>query len=279
MKRSLVGLALVVLASLTFTTPAYAASPGAIFSCQATGQVGRVDPIVSPGVTSAHDHQFYGAFNVQTTETSADLRTHATSCVETGNHSAFWMPTVQEDGVTLRPGTTATGGGKHALIYYRCRHSASVCANMQTFPEDFAFVEGNSHAISAADNPAFDGGLGGYRCGTGGGTFTPTPPTTCSSGVLVVSFTFGNCLKNGVLTDEVNSVCTTGGGRPIVRIQQYFRFWVGTGTVGTITLGGVGNPSYTAHSDYFFGWIQANFENFLNQCIRANVDCGTNPNV
>ena len=64
------------------------------------------------------------------TETSAELRTHATTCVETDNRSAFWMPTVEEDGVRLLPGTTASGGGKHALVYYRCRHSA--CRSART---------------------------------------------------------------------------------------------------------------------------------------------------
>ena len=236
--------------------PANGGPGGAIFSCQATGQVANVDPIVFPGQVAEHTHQFYGASPVHMTETSAELRTHATTCVETDNRSAFWMPTVEEDGVRLLPGTTASGGGKHALVYYRCRHSASVCANMQPFPENFGHVNGNRHAMSAAENPAFRDGLGGWRCGTGGGAFSPMPPTTCSSGVLVAGVTFGNCLlPNGTLSDAVNSGCTSVGGRPILRIQQYFRFWVGIGTVGRITMGGGHLEPYQLHADYFFGWI------------------------
>jgi hypothetical protein len=269
MKRILPALALVALLS----TPALAA-PGAIFTAQHTGQVANVDPIVSPGIESAHPHIFYGANPVHMTESSAELRTHPTTFFEGDNHSAVWMPTVEEDGIRLRPGTTANGGGKHVLVYYRCRHSASVCSRMQPFPENFAHVEGNFNATSTADNPVFQNGLGGWRCGTGGGTFYPTPPTTCSSGVLVASATFGNCLVNGALTDAVNTACT---GQPVPRVQQYFRFWVGTGTVGTITLGG--NPAYTLHADYFFGWSQDGFERFLNLCIRALRDCGTNPTI
>jgi hypothetical protein len=260
--------------------PSGAEDPGAIFSCQATGQVENVDPIVSPGQVAEHTHQFYGASPVHMTETSAELRTHATTCAETDNRSAFWMPTVEEDGVRLLPGTTASGGGKHALVYYRCRHSESICANMQPFPEDFAQVNGNRHATSAAENPAFRNGRGGWRCGTGGGALLPTPPTTCSSGVLVASVTFGNCLlPDGTLSDAVNTSCTSVGGRPILRIQQYFRFWVGTGAVGRITMGGGHLEPYQLHSDYFFGWSTEAFDNFMRSCVNANRDCATNPSV
>jgi hypothetical protein len=253
---------------------------GAIFSCQATGQVANVDPIVAPGQVAEHTHQFYGASPVHMSETSSELRTHATTCVEPDNHSAFWMPTVEEDGVRLLPGTTASGGGKHALIYYRCRHSDSVCANLQPFPENFAQVNGNRHAMSAAENPAFRNGRGGWRCGTGGGELLPTPPTTCSTGVLVASVTFGNCLlPDGSLSDAVNTDCTSVGGRPILRIQQFFRFWVGTGAVGRITMGGGHLEPYQLHADYFFGWTAEAFDNFMKSCVNANRDCATNPSV
>jgi hypothetical protein len=69
------------------------------------------------------------------------------------------------------------------------------------------------------------------------------------------------------------------GGRPILRIQQYFRFWVGTGSVGRITMGGGHVEPYQLHADYFFGWSTAAFDNFMRICVNANRDCGTNPNV
>ena len=150
---------------------------------------------------------------------------------------------------------------------------------MQPFPEDFGQVSGNRHAMSAAENPALRDGLGGWRCGTGGGAFSPMPPT-CSSGVLVAGVTFGNCLlPNGTLSDAVNSGCTSVGGRPILRVQQYFRFWVGIGTVGRITMGGGHLEPYQLHADYFFGWNTAASDNFMKICVNANRDCGTDPNV
>ena len=280
MKRLLTAALALVLGASAYVAstpgPAIAARPGAIFSCQATGQEEAVDPIVSPGVSpSAHLHVFFGAGPVSSTETSATLRTKATHCVETGNHSAFWTPAVYENGVKLRPGTTATGGGKHALLYYRC--VTSPCSAVQTPPENMGLVEGNSHATTPAENPVFRNGLGGFRCGTGGGEFYPTPPTTCASGVLVLSSTFSPCVNDANVTAEPSAGKCPAGFIPIPRIQQYFRFWVGTGAVGTITLAS-GAP-VTLHTDYLFGWDRATFENFLDRCIRVNVDCGTNPNV
>jgi len=276
MKRLTVAAAALA-ALVAFPAAALAGTPGAIFTCQATGQVDAIDPIVAPGVyPSAHLHRFYGGGPVATTETTADLRTKATTCAEPGNHSAFWTPVVYEDGVALTPGTTAAGGGKHALLYYRCVFAAAVCAAMQAFPDDTRLVEGNAHATTVADNPAFRRGLGGYRCGTGGGTFSPTPPTTCPSGVLVLSVTFGACLSADATatTDPVGGTCPAGY-RPAPRIQQYFRFWIGTGAVGTVTLSS-GDP-VTLHTDYWFGWDRATFDSFMARCINANVDCGTNP--
>lgn len=262
-----------------FDGHARAARPGAIISCQATGQVDYIDPIVSPGVyPTAHRHRFYGAHPVETVETSADLRSKPTTCAVTGNHSGYWMPQVEEDGVDLNPGTTATGGGKQYLVYYRCAHTASVCADITWFPEDFGMVAGSSSAASAADNPVFDNGLGGWRCGTGGGTFYPEPPATCDSGVLVASATYGNCLfPDGSTSSAVNTNCTDHGGRPIVRLQQYFRWWVGTGAVGEITLDG--HPAYQMHADADIAWNPETSDAFLARCINANVDCGKNPSL
>lgn len=275
-------LAMFAFLALMVAAPAEAAQPGAIIQCQQTGQLEAVDPVAFPGVNpTAHRHRFYGAVGVDPLETSAELRAKPTSCVVGGNHSGYWMPQVQEDGVDLKPGTTAGGGGKHYLVYYRCLHSPTTCANMDWFPENTAFVVGNANASSAAENPLLNqtvGTLSGYRCGTGGGVFTPAPPTTCSSGVLVAAAVYGNCLMaNGTVNLLTNGQCTNAGGQPVPRLQQYFRWWVGTGPVGTITLDG--NPHWTLHADAFIAWEQATSDAFMAQCINVNMDCGTNPSL
>lgn len=270
MKRLLIVLLVAALSGL-FVGQAQGA-PGAIFTCSFSGQLDRIDPIVSPGVyPTAHFHRFAGAGPVTPTSNSASLRQQATSCVEAGNHSAYWTISPVQNGVHLGPSTT-----KHFLAYYRCRHSASVCASMQSFPEDFGQVVGNANAANASENPVFANGLGGFRCGTGGGTFYPTMPATCSS-TLVGSVTFGNCrYPDGSTSMATNSNCTgAGGGVPMPRIQMYWRFAPRDSNTSNVTLDG--HPPYQWHADVLFAWNAGTFEAFLNQCIRANVDCGTNP--
>ena len=259
-------------------------APGAIFTCQATGQIGNIDPIVSPGVPSGHPHVFYGARDLTTIETTASLRTKSTSCVESDNRSGLWLPEVREDGVLLTPGQTAIGGGKHMLIYYRCTFNAATCANIVGFADGTRFVMGNARASSPAENPELGTDVI-FKCGPGSGADLPYPPSQCDSGVLVISFRSDPCIALGAthswdhrshLVDPVRGVCPSGY-EPTMRVEQFFRFWVGTDPIGMITLGGY--PWWTAHSDYLFGWNRPAFENFTMTCVNANRDCGTNPSV
>src|SRR5215211_1130877 len=123
---------LAALIALCLAPVAQAAAPGAIFTCQFTGQLDNIDPIVSPNVyPTAHTHRFSGGGPVTPTSNTADLRSKATSCVTQGNHSGYWIISPTINGVHLGSDTS-----KHFLAYYRCLHLASVCASMQSFPDD-----------------------------------------------------------------------------------------------------------------------------------------------
>jgi hypothetical protein len=278
MKKKLL---LAVLLVCLFPALAYGAVSATIFTGATTGQIEAIDPIVNPGGVAPHLHEFVGAQGITSVETSASLRGKATTWVEQQNHSAVWAPPVYEDGVRLLPATT-----KPRLLYYRCKHSASVCGSIQRFPENFGMVIGNANAQTPAENPAITNhDLGGWRCGTGGGLFDyDKSNTTCTAQILVGSLTGGNCLLPGPVSpanigQQINSACTSIGGTPILNIQMYFRYKLTDPNIGTITLGGTGMPAYQWHADYLFGWEVANFENFLNQCIRDGSSCATNVNV
>jgi hypothetical protein len=219
-----------------------------IVTCLFTGQREAVDPIVSSGMPSEHAHQFYGAVGVTSTEDTASLLQKATMCVVETNHSGYWIGVPERDGVPLEP------LNKHLLIYYRC--VIRNCREASGIPVNTGLVAGNAHATSVAENPLFDNlELSGFRCRTGGGTFSATPPATCDSERLVIGVTFE----------------PVGG----VRLQAYFRFRLPSTRVGEITLGG--KPSYTLHADFLFGHEQVAWDAFMDRCIRANEDCGTNP--
>jgi hypothetical protein len=273
-------LLLAVLLVCMFPALAYGAVSATIFTGTTTGQIEAIDPIVNPGGVAPHLHEFVGAQGISNVETSASLRGKPTTWVEQQNHTSVWAPPVYEDGVRLLPATT-----KPRLLYYRCKHSNAVCSTIQRFPENFGMVIGNANATSPAGNPALSPELGGWRCGTGGGTLAPDVSNTpCSAQILVGVLTSGNCLLPGSpvspaqIGQQVNANCTSIGGTPILNIQMYFRYKTDA-NIGQITLGGTGMPAYQWHADYLFGWEVAPFESFLNQCIRDLTPCPNNFNV
>jgi len=245
MRRAAFVLAL-ILVSLVAGAPQAQAAPSAIFTASSTGQRGHIDPIVAPGVRSAHEHCFYGAVGVAETETSADLRTKPTTWVEQGNHTGIWIPCLYENGTLVQPATT-----KHLLAYYK-----PVSCVEQVPPENTAGV---THEY-------------GYRNTIGGGAFSLTPPASSSSGYLVVTLFW-----------RADRDLPGAGCFPTV--QAYIRLAIGTGPIGNITLGGPVNgvdgalgPT-TMHGDYFWAWDRDVFERFLANCVRVNKACGTNPAV
>ena len=241
MKKRL-GLACLVLAWLAVASPALAA-PAAIFTARSTGQRDFVDPIVSPGQRSAHEHCFYGAVGVETVETSASLRAKPTTWANQNNHTAIWIPCVYEDGRLLGPYSA-----KHLLAYYK-----SIPGTECVPPED---TKGVTHEY-------------GYRGQTGGGAFGPLPPASTSQGVLVVDLIFRGARDLGVACFPT--------------VEVFIRLNVGSGPIGNITIGGPvagvdgATGPETMHGDYFFGWDRAAFQRFLDQCVIPGVACGTDP--
>jgi hypothetical protein len=223
-----------------FLAPGVAlAAPAGIFSGDVAAQRDHVDPIVSPGARSEHEHCFFGGTPVSTVETSEGLRGKATTMDVQTNHTAIWIPCVYENGVLL-PQATQHG----ILVYYK-----PVAGTEVIFPEDFGSVTRRY----------------GYRCGTGGGSFSLLPPATCD-GVLVVTIIF---------EFPENPLFPT--------VQAYIRLNVGSGAVGNITLGGPvlnvdgAHGPETMHGDYMFGHDRAAYQRFLDTCVIPGRACGRNP--
>lgn len=233
------------LATLLWIAVMAIAAPSAIITGSSTGQRGFVDPIVSPGQRSAHEHCFYGAVGVDTTETSASLRAKPDTWVTAGNHTGVWIPCVYENGVLLQPLST-----KHILLYYK-----PVSCTEQVPPENTAGVTREY----------------GYRNTTGGGSFSLNPPAS-SQGPLVVTLFW-------------RSPRDLPGAGCFPTVQAYIRLNVGSGPIGNITLGGPSLSSEGAmgptsmHGDYFWAWDRAVFERFLARCVRTGTACGTNPTL
>lgn len=252
-------------------------APAGIFSAPGRGQSDRIDPIAAFGVyPTAHEHLFGCGGPVTPTSDSADLRSKPTDCVETGNHSGYWIIRPKQ-GTQYLPLTTT----KPILVYYVCMHSATICSSIDWFPENFGEIAGNPNAASVAENPILNHpDLSGYRCGTGGGTFSNAPPASCAStGVLVLGVTYGNCLMpDGKTTMFVNMTCIAAGGTPIIRRQQYWRFKpVRPGDLSDVTLDG--HPTYQLHADILDAWNPITSDDFLKRFVRPKLAGGQNPDL
>lgn len=274
MRRLLALFAVALFVSLAYATAAFAA-PAGIFGC-VEGHRDFVDPIVAPGVyPTEHMHVEGGGLNWTPTSTSADLRAGGTTCTVSGDRAAYWIIALTQNGRYLPLATS-----KPILVYYVCMHSASICSTIDWFPENFGEISGKSTATSAADNPALSNpNLGGYRCDVGGGIFSPAPPANCSSGLVVVGLTYGNCrFFDGHTSMAVNTNCTSAGGVPQIRRQQYWRFDL-DGTSGS-TAGlalDFDHPTYQIHADILDGFTLDYRQRFLDRCVRPKLACGQNP--
>ena len=277
MKRLTLLLSLAVLV-LAIPIPVQGANPGWIGSCNYSHS-SNDDPIVFPGKAgAAHLHDFVGATTLDANSTAASLRAGGTKCAIAGDRSSYWAPALYKNGTRVLPAAMA----KNALIYYR-RIGAPTGVTVQSIPEGLKMIIGNAHAHSAADSP----GLGSaiiFKCGPGSGVDLAAPPSQCSSGVLVVSYRFPNCWdgKNLDSANHISHMAYPAGGKcpsshpvAIPRVETFFRYAVGTAPIGTISFDS--GPYYTAHQDFFNGWVTADLQKLVTRCINAGVDCGTNP--
>jgi len=282
-RRSLRGvvLAAVAVATLLPATPARAATGQWITSCNYSHSL-RDDPIVSPGQPgAAHLHDFIGAVAVDADAAVVDLRGGGTTCAMPDDTSAYWVPALYEDGERVLP--TATR--RHALFYYRHAGLRSDTV-LRTIPDGLKVIVGNSRAASPEENEGLASGRIFWKCGPGSGTHLPSPPSQCSSGVMVLSFMFPNCWDGVHLDsrDHASHLAYPSGGRcpgshpvAIPRIVAYIRYRVGTDPIGKIRLSS--GPRFTAHMDFWNAWRPEALRWLVDNCLNAAEDCGTNPSV
>ena len=256
--------------------------PGWIVSCTFSHSLPD-DPIVAfrqPGVSHLHD--FVGARTTDAFSTFESLRAGGTTCAMPDDKSSYWVPALYEDGVQIVPESYAGNN----VFYYR-RIGAPAGTVVQPFPRGLRIIIGNARATSPQESPELGTNIV-FHCGPGaeGGAALPYPPTQCDTGLMVVSFTFPNCW-DGVNLDSadhrshmsypVDSECPPSHPVNLPRLETFFRYIVGTGPIGTITL--ASGPYYTAHQDFFNAWHPSALQMLVTNCINAGIDCGENPSL
>jgi hypothetical protein len=232
------------------------------------------DPIVFPNMPGAsHMHTFLGNDSTDAATTTDTLLANAgSSCKPGEDHSAYWIPTLTENGKAVEPhGVT---------VYYGSRLKDPT--KTVPFPQGFRMIVGDSKLQTAT--PA--GASGQFWCAGAGGEVGRSAdgnwPVCAKTAELTRQLTFPDCWdgvhldspnhKDHVGYPDNNGVCS---GKFPVAIPS-LSFVIGYPTSGSAAGFKLssGNAS-SFHGDAFFAWDDAALGHRVKDCIVQKAKCNS----
>lgn len=218
---------------------------------------GTVDPIVMPGHTGmSHLHEFFGNTTTNENSTGASLLAGSTTCSDSNDLSAYWVPALYQDGVRVAP--------IGARVMYEGRG-----ADVTAFPAGFMAVAGRTDQTA------------GWGCATQGqrltlGTSVGSVPTCAPGSRLVAQINFPQCWDGSSLdsADHISHLVfgTSSAGQatvcpadhpvrvPQVRIAVTYPA-AATGGSGVTLASGAAS---TMHADIFEAWAGNSLQNRIS---------------
>jgi uncharacterized protein DUF1996/carbohydrate binding protein with CBM6 domain len=232
------------------------------------------DPIVFPNLPGAsHMHSFLGNDSTNAASTTDTLLKNAgSSCAPGADHSAYWIPSLYENGKAVEP---------HGVTVYYGSRLADTTRTVP-FPQGFRMIVGD--AKRQIDTPA--GAPGQFWCAGAGGEIGRSAdgnwPVCAKTAELTFQLTFPDCWdgvhldspdhKSHVGYPDSKGVCS---GKFPVAIPS-LSFVIGYPTSGT-TAGfklSSGNAS-SMHGDAFFAWENDALGHRVKDCIVQKAKCNT----
>jgi hypothetical protein len=262
----------------------------------------QVDPIVNPGepgtpeAVAHHMHHFFGNTTTDSNSTLESLRAAqtptdpATTCepkpglppnATFGDTAAYWIPKVSW---TNSRGKITPLKAFQTFFYYRAGLKDPTDVMPQPPGLKIVTVQGKNVE---------------WRCQNG--TWSPTPPTRCDNGTLVVRIFFPDCLAvddsvppqplldtrdaqgntlhvpddhRSHMVDAGSAGCPSTHPYPVPRLQTNFLFRIPT-TKGKPTLS---SGAYsTMHVDFFNAWQEGTLEDLVARCINKAPFTSRNP--
>lgn len=222
------------------------------------------DPIVKPGQAGAsHDHTFFGATTTNANTTFESLMTSSTTCTEKADHSAYWVPTLQRNGVAVKP--------VRSSVYYLVgnRPAATIVAP----PNGLKMVAGDTTHIRFAC-------VGPSEQGKGAATM----PTSCPKGTNLVSrVVFPGCW-DGLNLDSPDhrshmayaraGACPTTHPVAVPQIVLNVLWATGGDLTGVAFSSGAAS---TLHADAFVAWDTARLNELVSTCLNTGTVCKAAP--
>ena len=216
-----------------------------------------VDPIVMPGHTGmSHLHEFFGNTTTNESSTGATLLAGSTTCSDSNDRSAYWVPALFQDGVRVAP--------IGARVMYEGRG-----AGVTAFPAGFMAVAGRTDQTA------------GWGCAAPGqrltlGTSVASVPTCATGSRLVAQINFPQCWDGSSLdsADHISHLVfgTSSAGQatvcpadhpvrvPQVRIAVTYPAAATGGSGVTLSSG----AASTLHADIFEAWAGNSLQNRIS---------------
>lgn len=232
------------------------------------------DPIVFPGQPGqSHLHSFFGSTVTDAYSTLGTLLGGGTTCDPAADRSAYWVPTLLDDGVPLEP--------EEAKVYYLTAHA--VPAAVQPFPPGLRMLAGTP-SRTGPDGPSR------YKWSCRGADASSTDDfAVCPEGhELELLLDFPDCW-NGRDLDSADhkshmaygagGACPTTHPVPVPRLQFKLRYPTSGGPGVRIATGsGIhashGGSGYSAHGDFLNAWLPGTLEERIERCLWRELKCG-----
>ncbi|MEM9565460.1 MAG: DUF1996 domain-containing protein [Actinomycetota bacterium] len=225
--------------------------------------VRQIDPIVNPGQSrSGHAHEFFGNPNVNpntTTQSLADTPRSQIKCTDTNDKSAYWTPTVLQNGREV--------GAHHFKAYYKSQTPDTV-----PMPFGLRMVAGNAGARTNQSSQ-----IGWWQSG-GNTTQGRNSMISKSGNLLTLRINFPQCWDGKHLDspDHKSHMAYAKGHKcPAshpVKVPQVVTFTdYRTSGGGGMTLSS--GEWYTFHQDFWNAWSPGQMDELNEKCILAKVNC------
>jgi hypothetical protein len=228
------------------------------------------DPIVFPGgAGKSHNHTFIGNTSTNANTTLASLKAAGTTCTPKADHSAYWVPTLYQNGKVVDP--------DDITVYYGSRLKDP--SRTQPFPEGFRMITGDAKVQT--DTPDHQGnhfwcaGIGGEVGRTADGVMPICAPTAS----LVRQVTFPDCWDGTHLdspnhkahvSEAVNGACPAAFPVAIPNVSFVIRYPLSTNTAGVTLASGT---TFSMHADFFNAWEPAAQAQRVRDCLDQKVKC------
>lgn len=251
---------------------------------------GFIDPIIYPGLSRAsHLHLFYGNTSVNEHSNLDALATTGASTCTGGiaNRSSYWAPAMVDTrtGVPVYDYSTYHGGVE---AYYKSGYQGVAPSEITNLPPGLRIIAGSSNSSGPQDRIHF-------TCRNAGGNSDVIIP--CPVGdYLIMRIQFPQCW-DGVNLDAADHKShmaygrhPSAGGTPgcpashpvaIPEITLGFHYLVREGDdpsawrLSSDVYDGPGG--YSAHADWVNGWDPGIEATWVENCIQAGLDCGSQP--